>query len=60
MRYKIKSLFGDYYYEEMTKEEAMEKAFISPESDEKILRSRDDVDAYVRDNLNEKYPLDGP
>jgi len=60
MRYKIKSIFGDYYYEEMTKEEAMEKAFISPESDEKILCSRDDIDAYVRDNLNEKYPLDGP
>ena len=60
MRYKIKSICGDYYYEEMTKEEAMKKAFIKPESEDQVLRSRDDIDAYVRDNLNVKLPLDGP
>lgn len=59
MRYKIKEICGDYYYEEMTKGEATLKAFIEPKPD-KVLRSQDDVDAYIRDNLNEKMPLDGP
>lgn len=59
MRYKIKEICGDYYYEEMSIEEATMKAFIEPKGD-KVLRSQDDVDAYIRDNLNEKMPLDGP
>ena len=60
MRYKIKSICGDYYYEMMSKEETMKKAFISPESEGKTLSCKDEIDAYVRDNLNEKLPLDGP
>jgi len=60
MRYKIKEICGDYYYEEMTKEEAKRKAILEPESAEKEMRSQDDADLYIRDNLNEKLPLDGP
>lgn len=39
MRYRIKFIAGDPYYEEMSVEEAIEKTFIGPESDEKVLRS---------------------
>jgi hypothetical protein len=60
MRYKIKVICGDYYYEEMSVEETIQKAVIGPESEEKVLASRDDIDAFARDNLNAKLPLDGP
>lgn len=59
MKYKIKEICGDYYYTEMSEEEAHSKAFIEPAPD-KVLRSQDDINAYIRDNLNEKMPLDGP
>ena len=39
MRYKVKEIFGDYYYEEMSVEETMQKVFLYPESDDKILRN---------------------
>ena len=29
-RYKIKKIMGDYYYEEMSYEEAIDKIFIKP------------------------------
>ena len=60
MRYKVKEIFGDYYYEEMTVEETISKVLMYPEGDDKILRNQKDVDAYIRDNLNVKMPLDGP
>jgi hypothetical protein len=60
MRYKVKEIFGDYYYEEMTPEETFKKVFLYPESDDKILRCQADIDEYIRDNINTKLPLDGP
>lgn len=38
-RYKIKEVAGDYYYEKMSIEELMNKIFVRPESDDKVLRS---------------------
>lgn len=38
-RYKIKEIAGDYYYEEMPLEEMKKKIFLSPQSDDKILRT---------------------
>lgn len=60
MRYKVKEIFGDYYYEEMSVEETIQKVLLYPEADDKILRSQADINAYIRDNLNVKMPLDGP
>ena len=59
-RYKLKYVAGDLYYEEMSFEEACEKIFIFSGSDDKLVRSNKDFDMYVRDNMNEKMPLDGP
>lgn len=59
-RYKVKEIAGDYYYEEMSFEETCEKALIGPESPEKVLKSQSEIDQYIRDNINEKMPLDGP
>jgi hypothetical protein len=56
-RYKIKVVAGDYFYEEMSIEETIKKSIITPGN---ILKSQADIDAYVRDNLNQKLPLDGP
>jgi len=60
LRYKIKEIYGDYYYEMMTVEETMQKAFYKPRTMEKELRSQNDINMYIRDNLNQKLPLDGP
>ena len=43
-KYKIKQIFGDYYFEEMTHEEAKDKIFIWPENNDKVLRNQDDID----------------
>lgn len=59
-RYKIKEIAGDYYYEEMSHEETVKKAFLRPESPDKVLRNQHDIDQYIRDNMNIKCPLDGP
>jgi len=59
-RYKIKEIAGDYYYEEMTLEECKKKVFLTPQSNDKILKNQQDIDEYIRDNLNVKMPLDGP
>lgn len=59
-RYKIKSIAGDYYYEEMPIAEACDKIFLKPENGDKVLRNQTDIDSYMRDNLNTKLPLDGP
>lgn len=60
MRYKIKEIFGDYYYEVMSREETVKKAFVYPKSPEHELKCQKDIDDYVRDNMNQKVPLDGP
>lgn len=60
LRYKIKCIAGDYYYEKMSVEETYEKCFIGPESEDKVLRNLNDINEYIRDNINEKLPLDGP
>ena len=39
MRYKVKEIFGDYYYEEMTVEETISKVLMYREGDDKILRN---------------------
>ena len=59
-RYKIKVIAGEYYYEKMSMEEAIDKIFVKADSDDKLLKNQSDIDAYMRDNLNIKLPLDGP
>lgn len=59
-RYKVKEIGGDYYYEMMSMEETCQKALIKPEADDKVLRNQQDIDEYIRDNINVKMPLDGP
>lgn len=59
-RYKIREIAGDLYYEEMSMEETIEKIFVGPQSEDKVLRCQDDINAYIADNMNEKVPLDGP
>lgn len=59
-QYKIKEVAGDYYYEKMTFEETREKAFLFPSTTDKVLRNQQQVDEYIRDNMNTKLPLDGP
>jgi len=39
MRYKVKEIAGDYYYEEMSHEETVKKAFLRPASPDKVLRN---------------------
>ena len=39
-RYKIKSIAGEYYYEEISMEEACDKIFLKTESDDKVLRNQ--------------------
>ena len=60
LTFKVKEIAGDYYYEKMRVEETMKKAFIIPTAPEKMLRSQKDIDMYIRDNMNEKFPIDGP
>jgi hypothetical protein len=59
-RYKIKEVAGDYYYEMMSLEETYKKIFLRPESPDKVLKNQKEIDQYIRDNCNEKIPLDGP
>lgn len=59
-RYKLKEIAGDYYYESMPMEELIDKFFVGPESEDKVLRSQDDINQYIADNINKKMPMDGP
>lgn len=59
-QYKVKEIGGDYYYEKMSREETVKKAFLKPASPDKLLRNQRDIDMYIRDNMNLKCPLDGP
>jgi hypothetical protein len=56
LKYKIKEICGDFYYEEMSEEETVKKAFIVCR--ENILKDKDDIDRFAQDNIN--MPLDGP
>jgi hypothetical protein len=58
LKYKIKEICGDFYYEEMSEEETIKKAFIV--SKEMVLKDKDDIDRFAQDNINIKMPLDGP
>ena len=63
LRYKIKEICGDYYYEEMSIEETMEKALmktVNRDDPASLLKNKNDIDMFVRDNMNLKLPLDGP
>ena len=61
LTYKVKEICGDYYYEKMTKQETLQKAFYSTKKGSpKELRSQNDINMYIRDNMNQKNPLDGP
>jgi hypothetical protein len=60
MRYKVKYICGDPYYEEMSYEEAVSKIVLKPKDDEHVLRSIADCDAWMADNLPTIMPLDGP
>jgi len=39
LRYKVKEIAGDYYYEEMSVEETIQKAIIGPKSKDHLLHS---------------------
>lgn len=52
MRYKIKEIFGDYYYEEMSIEETVRKGIQTVESDDKLLHCQKDICNFVRDNMS--------
>ena len=59
LRYKIKYICGDPYYEEMSIEEFNEKNFLDPIPG-KELRSYADVDEWLEDNIHDMMPVDGP
>ena len=58
--YKIVSIFGDYYYEKMSKEETFEKGFVHWQDPKEGLKDQHEIDCFVSDNINKKLPLDGP
>ena len=47
MRYCVETVGGDYYYREMSMEEAMSKAVLFNTDPKRILRSWGDVDRFV-------------
>ena len=59
-RYKVVNKFGDHYYEEMSFETAFERAYHYETDLKKTLKNQNDIDHYMRDNINKKVPLDGP
>ena len=59
LRYKIVPFCGDYYYQEMSVEETMAKAYQWWDED-KALKNADELDLWVEDNINMKLPFDGP
>ena len=58
MRNRIVSVAGDYYYEPMSLEDTLEKGLI--ELPEGLVKSQEDVDLFLQENLARKLPLDGP
>lgn len=60
LTYKIVEIAGDYYYQKMSIEETFSKAMIT-QTDEKLkLKSKEDIDRYIQDNIGQKMPMDGP
>ena len=59
-RYKVKYICGDPYYEEMTYEEAAEKIVLRPKDEEHMLKSQQECDHWIADNISAKMPIDGP
>lgn len=59
LRYKIKYICGDPYYEEMTSEEYDAKNDL-PLTADKELHSYADIDEFLEDNIHEMMPVDGP
>ena len=57
-RYKVVSIGGDLYYEKMSKEETLSKAFHHWK--QPVLKNQHEVDVFVADNINKKLSLDGP
>ena len=45
LKYKIKEICGDLYYEEMSVEETLEKAFINCKNN--MLKDKDDIDRFA-------------
>ena len=60
LRYAIKEIFGDYYYYEMSEDEAIQKMIVVNKDPNTILKSKEQIDWFVQDNINIKMPLDGP
>ena len=58
--YKFVNIAGDYYYETMSEEETFKKAFQVITDPEKTLKSQEEMDQFVQDNINAKLPMDGP
>ena len=59
-RYKVVSRFGDLYYEEMPFDTAFERACSFVTEPSKLIKDQNEIDHYMRDNINKKLPLDGP
>ena len=59
LRYKIKFIAGDPYYELMSMEEFTAKNDIYPVKG-KELRCFADIDSWIEDNISGMMPLDGP
>ncbi len=60
LRYKVVRHYGELFYEMMSEEETMKKAIVHCRSKEHMLKNQRDIDAYIRDNMNVKMPVDGP
>ena len=59
-RYKVVNKFGDLYYEEMPFDTAFERACSFVTDPNYLLKDQNEIDHYMRDNINKKLPLDGP
>jgi hypothetical protein len=57
---KIVEKFGDLYYEKMEVNEAVERGFSWLDYSDKTPKTYDEIDCFIRDNINKKVPLDGP
>lgn len=58
--YKLVNIGGDYFYESMTEEETLKKAFLEIDDPQKTIKNQDQMDQFVQDNINVKLPVDGP
>ena len=56
---KVVRFCGDLYYEKMSDEEALSKMFYKLPAGKELSNQRD-IDCFIRDNLSERLPMDGP